>query len=1480
LVIPSFIILTDFDNPGEYPDGLVEPVLKTNYIGSNNNEITTRTTSRSSQDDAHGGEWLDSFEDDSEIDWAISDHLRIWDGDAEINIKTGKVLDAVALWHFNEGTGTTAYDATSNNNDGKLGGDGLGSDLPSWTNGIYGKGMDFDGKDDYIECGTDSSLDINNELTLLTWVKVRKFNVGRIISKSWYTDYTYMLHAGESGRWDMRFRIGSKILMSSLIKSNTWYHIAATYDGTTMAIYINGTLDKSVARSGAIPVKSTYPLCLGIDPNKRQEYCFNGTMDETIIFDKALTAEEIKNIFENSLMSPYKYGNLTSETISKPVDMRWDTLMIEKTQPTNTNLNITILNSSNNQPIPGSPTYTESGEVDISYIDPVHYPSIKLNATFEGNGSNTPTLHYWAVSWNRSNTWQDTLFGGEKVESSTDVKTVDGNVLLEYGGFDSSALGIWHFDEGSGTIAYDETDNNNDGTLKNGISWTTGKYGKALSFDGVDDYVDTPLLQSGVTQYTIEAWINTTSSRGIIAQDRGSTGTGKTILLFWGPAGGVGIPDGRLVGGFDTNMVWYGRYSSQRIDDGKWHHVAVVWSGSSGQTVTPQQFTLYIDGKVPTMSISDNSGSRPKAPLTGLEGTKIGYHQRWNKYANGVLDEVKIYGRALTAQEIKDSYLNGSFIYKSHGTIISEPIPIPNNMYWDTLIINKTEPANTYLNISVLDAISTEPIPNYTDLTGSTIDLSSLDPRTYPALKLQGTFESKGITTPILHDWSVNWTENIAPRLLDVEIPASVFRTNSAKICINLSDLEDSEKNLTLVIKYRSPSGVSWETNCLTDPYYANEHWICTFTPPKDAVLGDYSFMITVNDSYQYLNITTHHDLIEVLNNIPTTPDVYISPILPRTDDVIKVTAENSTDIETLDTQIRYWYRWYKNDSYLSDFDNDTLIHNSNTLKSETWQCLVYPFDGDGLGLPGDAEVTIQNSPPMLVEGFTYFEMYEDSSVSFDDKLMTMFSDPDHDSLVFTSTGSNNIKVGIIPENGTITFTPISDWFGRETITFYANDTESKAATETVGVEVKPVNDLPRIVQVGNQFVKEDKSELGFSVLQDDWLNLSIVVEDIDGDVERGLILYLVNITQNNNLYLSISDKQLIFHPGNADIGKHFLNISITDNNETPIVYISQNICIDVININDPPSVSILSPTFGKEFLETEDINFTCQVDDPDLLLPNSIERFTYLWTSNLTGLDAIGVNEQFIISNRTLRPGYYNITVMVKDRAGKTAFDNVEIVIKEIPIKPQKEKTDTSVSGNLIWLWILILVVIIVMVLVFFIFAQRKKRRHEYVTAPQEEVLSPDAAYKPDVSLVALPQTSEPSGLLVVPQPQTAQIQPPQQMPQPVLAPTHLGVGVPAQYQPVEPSMVEPTAQIPAAPTGLPTMGPPPQLPPATGQITPIEQSITPQPQQVITQEPLVEVQPAPGPVQPTVSTSPSDLPPDAYTRTTKTNVRKTSTK
>ena len=219
------------------------------------------------------------------------------------------------------------------------------------------------------------------------------------------------------------------------------------------------------------------------------------------------------------------------------------------------------------------------------------------------------------------------------------------------------AVGIWRFDEGVGAIAYDSSGYGNNGNIIGAI-FTKGILGSALVFDGSNDYVDTPYIQSNVTAYTIEVWVKTTDAGNmkVFVQDRGS-GAGKSLTLGIGTTGGGHGGPGKVGFEVDSDSIDIGISSVQTINDGNWHHVVGVWSAPVGISISPSQFKIYIDG-IET-SVTTGSVGSVSSPLTGLGGTKIARHDAWNTWFNGTIDEVRIYNSALTAGQIQKHYAQG-----------------------------------------------------------------------------------------------------------------------------------------------------------------------------------------------------------------------------------------------------------------------------------------------------------------------------------------------------------------------------------------------------------------------------------------------------------------------------------------------------------------------------------------------------------------------------------------------------------------------------------------------------------------------------------------------------------------------------------------------------------------------------------------------------------------------------------------------------
>ena len=192
----------------------------------------------------------------------------------------------VGHWKFNEKSGIIANDSSRYRNTGTLVG---ATHLPVWAD----KGIKFDGVDDYVDCGNNASLNITNAITVEAWVKPstttgEKFilskgsqkyaleqNVGKFRSIIYNNSYTYLTST------------------TSYISGN-WYHVVLTYDRVNEKIYINGILENSLSQTDAIQT-TVSSLQIGA---LTSALFFSGSIDEVRIYNRALSAAEIKRHYE------------------------------------------------------------------------------------------------------------------------------------------------------------------------------------------------------------------------------------------------------------------------------------------------------------------------------------------------------------------------------------------------------------------------------------------------------------------------------------------------------------------------------------------------------------------------------------------------------------------------------------------------------------------------------------------------------------------------------------------------------------------------------------------------------------------------------------------------------------------------------------------------------------------------------------------------------------------------------------------------------------------------------------------------------------------------------------------------------------------------------------------------------------------------------------------------------------------------------
>jgi len=211
-------------------------------------------------------------------------------------------------------------------------------------------------------------------------------------------------------------------------------------------------------------------------------------------------------------------------------------------------------------------------------------------------------------------------------------------------------VGYWSMDEGAGNKAYDQSGNINAGTLTQmdpATDWVDGKLGKALDFDGVNDYVDMGDINAldGLTKITASAWIKTTKTTETHIVDKsgcdGATNGGPFELLVNGFTAGKAVFAVYKSGG--TPNFDYAE-SSTSVNDNNWYHVVGTYDGSF--------IRIYVDGV--------ERGSKAASGWTLSSSTgfvQMGGYCNNNSYPwNGLIDEVRVYNRALSAGEITRLY--------------------------------------------------------------------------------------------------------------------------------------------------------------------------------------------------------------------------------------------------------------------------------------------------------------------------------------------------------------------------------------------------------------------------------------------------------------------------------------------------------------------------------------------------------------------------------------------------------------------------------------------------------------------------------------------------------------------------------------------------------------------------------------------------------------------------------------------------------
>ncbi|MDD5518383.1 MAG: LamG domain-containing protein [Candidatus Omnitrophica bacterium] len=654
----------------------------------------------------------------------------------------------VGYWSFDGQYTTSTYGTKDVSNNG---GYGIFSGGVKPIGGISGQALSFDGVDDYVNNSTADWRSEDSVGSIEVWFKTSKSA----------TNQTLFASADEAGseRY-FRFRVRSignvlnisnnidsedSVSGSTVVNDNNWHQAVLVSDGSAYSIFLDGVAENLTIISGTnsgdwfsdTTLRDNFTIG-AMKYNSTIIHYFNGLIDEVRIYNRALSADEIKQHYEqtrrnldvnqpsgappvgwwkmdeptgitvkdwsgnnnNGTVSNGGYGATstdgkigkalffdgTDDYVSIPdsiVDLSGDFTVglwvaISGVPDTGTNSRVfSLVDGADNLEMviyPGGnvgyrlngTSWASSGQVLIPQDNIWHYYVLKSE-----NGVGTIYVDNKEISLPSSGITSDASFSaiGSGYQTTTyntkgkidDVRIYNyartaEQITADYqagayrtvinssnpNSWTNGLVGYWSFDGKYTTSTYgtkDVSGNNNWGAFSGGVRPISGISGQALSFDGVDDYMNcghnTNLNITG--DFTVELWLKTSFTGSYMSIDKGQYGTGGFLLYFER----ISATSLDLI--MDTiQSGGYQRTQSLGFTHGNsWHQYVFLLNGSTGR--------LYVDGV--ELSYQTQPVCSPPDSATTRDFILGSTYK-----IDGSVDEVRFYNRALSAEEIKQHY--------------------------------------------------------------------------------------------------------------------------------------------------------------------------------------------------------------------------------------------------------------------------------------------------------------------------------------------------------------------------------------------------------------------------------------------------------------------------------------------------------------------------------------------------------------------------------------------------------------------------------------------------------------------------------------------------------------------------------------------------------------------------------------------------------------------------------------------------------
>lgn len=204
-----------------------------------------------------------------------------------------------------------------------------------------------------------------------------------------------------------------------------------------------------------------------------------------------------------------------------------------------------------------------------------------------------------------------------------------------------NAVGIWLLNEGSGNVAIDSSGNGNDGEIMNSPEWIDGKNGKALRFDGVDDYIDLPAITSDWEGMTVAVWVTLSLLPNELTASYGEIyGSHEDFYDLYEDKG-----NNELRCKFASNVKAErpGIPTADLVTD-QWLHIVGTFDNASGEA------RIYMNGEVIDTHNMTGAIVGTQHSAIGAQGNENG---PFSDFLDGIIDEVAIFNVALTENEVQ-----------------------------------------------------------------------------------------------------------------------------------------------------------------------------------------------------------------------------------------------------------------------------------------------------------------------------------------------------------------------------------------------------------------------------------------------------------------------------------------------------------------------------------------------------------------------------------------------------------------------------------------------------------------------------------------------------------------------------------------------------------------------------------------------------------------------------------------------------------